>query len=280
VQERDVQAGSIRLAVVEAGEGGRPLMLVHGYGGAKEDFGEVLDRFAALGWHAVAPDLRGHGHSEYPPGEDDYGFDLFAADVLALADELGWDRFVLLGHSMGGMIVQHIITDHPDRVSALVLMDTAHGPLKWIDSESVELGISIVREHGVAKLIELQKQLEDPLTSPAHTRLVRERVGYEEFCDSKSLATAAPMRIAMMQAFINQDDRLEALGAIAVPTLVIVGEQDTPFLKASKRMADRIDGAKLAVIPKGGHSPQFEAPAEWWAAMEAFLESLPVEEHQ
>src|SRR6476646_1385783 len=97
-----------KLAYAEAGDGGRPFMLVHGFTGAKEDFTEWLDPLATDGWHAVAPDNRGHGASEKPDDESQYPFDLLATDLLELADGL-WGRdtsFVLLGHSMGGMVAQ------------------------------------------------------------------------------------------------------------------------------------------------------------------------------
>src|SRR5215831_3393456 len=101
--ERRVNLGDLELSIAEAGTGQDPLLLVHGFTGAKEDFTPWLDRLAASGWHAVAPDLRGHGASAKPAQETAYSFEIMADDMLGLADALGWDRFVLLGHSMGGM---------------------------------------------------------------------------------------------------------------------------------------------------------------------------------
>src|SRR5436190_24190959 len=101
-----MRVGEIDLEVAQAGEGGRPLLLVHGFTGAKEDFTDWLEPLAERGWHAVAPDLRGHGTSAHPEKETDYSLSVFVADVVGLADALGWDRFVLLGHPMGGMIAQ------------------------------------------------------------------------------------------------------------------------------------------------------------------------------
>src|SRR3954453_5854689 len=109
IDVRDIEVkDGIHLNIAEAGRGGRPFMLVHGFTGAKEDFTEWLDRLAGEGWHAVAADNRGAGASEKPADEADYSFDLLADDVFAVADSLwGVDtQFVLLGHSMGGMIAQ------------------------------------------------------------------------------------------------------------------------------------------------------------------------------
>jgi len=66
----------------------------------------------------------------------------------------------------------------------------------------------------------------------------------------------------------------EAMRAVSCPTLILVGEQDQPFLIASRAMAETIPGARLVVIPDAGHSPQFENPDAWLAAMQEFLASL------
>src|SRR6188472_708809 len=66
VEQRQVDVGDVSLTVAEAGIGGRPLLLVHGFTGSKEDFGDWIDTFADEGWWVIAPDLRGHGDSEQP----------------------------------------------------------------------------------------------------------------------------------------------------------------------------------------------------------------------
>lgn len=273
---RDVRVNGVGLSVAEAGRGGRPLMLVHGFTGAKEDFSDFLDDLAGLGWHAVAPDLRGHGDSEKPGDEGAYSFEAFAADVVALADALGWERFGLLGHSMGGMIAQHVALDWPHRLDALVLMDTSHGPLE-VDPDLVAAAATVVRNEGVAAYVALLKTLgdDDPLSTPAHRRLLATRPGYEAFCDRKALAAAPAVYLAMLPRFGTQPDRLDRLAAtVRVPTLVIVGEQDEPFLGHAERTAKAVPGARLAVIPDAGHSPQFENTAAWWEALRSFLEAL------
>jgi pimeloyl-ACP methyl ester carboxylesterase len=75
----------------------------------------------------------------------------------------------------------------------------------------------------------------------------------------------------MGAALASQDDRLQALAGLDVPTLVLVGEEDEPFRADSAAMAAAIPGAQLAVIAGGGHSPQFEAHDAWWEALTSFL---------
>jgi pimeloyl-ACP methyl ester carboxylesterase len=279
VQERDLDVGGLRLRIAETGAGGRPLLVVHGFTGAKEDFTEWLDPLAERGWHAVAPDLRGHGSSDKPDDEGAYSLDHFAGDLLGLIDALGWDAPAILGHSMGGMVTQTLALKAPERVQALVLMDTSDGPLAGIDRDLVELAVTIVRSEGMEALMEAQAALgEDaPLTTPANLRLLAERPGYAEFGAAKTRASAPAMYAAMVRAFADEvanPDRLAALSQLQVPTLVMVGEQDEPFLEASHRMAAAIPGATLAVIPDGGHSPHFEAPDPWWRSLTTFLDEL------
>lgn len=82
------------------------------------------------------------------------------------------------------------------------------------------------------------------------------------------------MFAAMLAEMAGTPSRLEDLAFLEVPTLVLVGEQDTPFLDAAYRLAESIPGAQLEVLPDGGHSPQFEAPEAWWKAMSGFVGSL------
>ena len=279
---RTVQAGAIELTVAEEGAGGRPFLLLHGFTGAKEDFAlplevdgtgpSALERLAAAGWHAVAPDQRGHGDSAKPESEGDYTLDRYAADALALAGALGWERFTLLGHSMGGMIAQSVALTAPDRVDALVLMDTGPGPLRGVDRTQADVAVEIARSEGMGRLAELmaERRGTSPLDTPASLRLLRERPGWGELGDRKVAACSPAMYAAMMRVIFEQDDRSAALAGLAVPTLVVVGEQDTPFIPASERMAQTIPGARLEVIPDAGHSPQFESPAAWWKAIEQF----------
>ena len=274
--ERQVNLGDVQLAIAEAGAGQRPLLIVHGFTGAKEDFTPWLDRLADVGWHAVAPDLRGHGASSKPSTESSYSFELLADDVLALADALDWDTFVLLGHSMGGMIAQFIARRAAARLAGLILMDTTHGPLVTLDPALVDGAVSIVRVQGIDALADIVADQEGPLTTPAHQRLVREQPGYAEFNDRKLRTTSPGLYAAMAPAFLTAADRLDSLRQLpgTLPVLVLVGEQDQPFLAPSERMAAAVGRASLAIIPDAGHCPQFENPDAWWQALTAYLAGI------
>lgn len=261
------------LSFAEEGAGGRPFLLLHGFTGAKEDFTEWLWPLADAGWHAVAPDNRGHGASEKPAGVEQYSFDALADDAIALADQLwGADApFVLLGHSMGGMVAQVLALRRPERLNGLVLMDTLHGPLPFVSADDIEAAVAVVQERGIDGLHAIFEERGSALDSPAHLRLVAERPGYKEFNDRKFLDTSKDAYAALLRAMFEASDRLEQLRGLTMPTLVITGVQDKPIVEPSRAMADAIPGAELVVIDDAGHSPQFENPDAWWAALSSFL---------
>jgi pimeloyl-ACP methyl ester carboxylesterase len=276
VTERQVDLGEVRLSIAEAGAGQRPLLLVHGFTGAKEDFTPWLGRLADAGWHAVAPDLRGHGASSKPSSEAFYSFEILADDVLSLAGALGWERFVLLGHSMGGMIAQFMARKAADRLDGLILMDTSHGPLDTLDPDLVRAAVDIVRTQGMDGLADIMAGQDGPLETPAHRRLITERPGYAEFEDRKFRGTSPALYAAMAPAFVATADRLDGLSELpsSLPVLVLVGDQDKPFIGPSERMAAVVGRGTLAVIPDAGHCPQFENSDAWWSALQGFLAGI------
>ncbi len=276
MRSRDVQIGDVMIHVVEAGEGGRPVMLVHGFTANAGEVAGILGPLVDCGWHAVAPDLRGHGRSDRPTQRDAYSFELLADDVVALADDLGWDRFALVGHSMGGAVAQLIALDHPERLTGLVLASTFHGPVPGITMELVELGRWVVREAGMSGLADAMeaRRAENPESVAAVERLQETRPGYAEESRARLVATSPDMWMALAPRFVDQEDRLERLARLQVPTAVIVGDLDSTFLDDCRRLAATIPGSQLTVIQGAGHVPQVEQPDAWWAAVAGFLDRL------
>ncbi len=271
MDERTISVGEVTLAVAEAGRGGHPLLLLHGFTGAKEDFTPWLDALAARGFHAVAPDHRGHGDSSKPVDEDAYSLEIFAADALALVDALGWERFHLLGHSMGGMIAQHVALAAPERVESLVLMDTGHGTVE-MDAELAAWGLHLVRTDGIDALADVLAQMDGPLHTGAYARLVEAHPEHKEFGERKLRASSPAMYAAMATEMMADHDRLEDLPRLGMPALVLVGDEDLPFVGPSERLAEALPAARLTVVPAAGHSPQFENREEWEKAFFSFLD--------
>jgi pimeloyl-ACP methyl ester carboxylesterase len=172
---------------------------------------------------------------------------------------------------MGGMAAQVATLRAPERVAALVLMDTLSGPLPFVQRDDIEAAIAVVEERGIDGLAAVLADRQGALDSPAHLRLMAERPGYAEFNDRKFRDTAAAAYAGLLRAMFETSDRLDSLSSLSMPALVITGEQDRPIVKPSMAMAEAIPNAELAVIPDAGHSPQFENPDAWWSALSSFL---------
>jgi 2-succinyl-6-hydroxy-2,4-cyclohexadiene-1-carboxylate synthase len=254
---------------VEVAGSGPALFLVHGFTGAKEDF---ADHIADLARHStvVTFDHRGHGESDKPDRDDAYSLDRLAHDTLAIADALDLDRFRLLGHSMGGMVARRLVIAAPERVTGLILMDTAPGPPSGVDPDLAKMGAAVARTEGMVVMRQLLDEI-DPLGTPADHRLRRERPGYVEFGREKFFAVPPVAYAELVLDIVQQPNQLVALATLTCPALVIVGEQDEGFLPDAHAMADVIPDVELVVVPDAGHSPQFENPAVWLAALERFL---------
>ena len=176
------------------------------------------------------------------------------------------------------MVVQTAAVQDAARFDALVLMDTSHRAVR-ADTAIVDLGIAIARAEGMAAVLEAQDALADggPLGTGAHERTLATRPGYREFGDRKMLASSPAMYAAMLQAITDHTEGLDRLtdlagvrrphprhrrrGGPAVPEAVAPHGRGHP-------------GRRLAVIPDAGHSPQFESPEAWWAALTGFLGRL------
>jgi pimeloyl-ACP methyl ester carboxylesterase len=170
---------------------------------------------------------------------------------------------------MGGMVAQLMATTSPQRLTGLVLMDTGHGPVDGLDVDLVAAAVAIVRAQGMDALADLVADHPSPLDTPAHRRLLAERPGYAEFSDHKLRTSSAHLYAALAPRFLDTPDRLDSLRRLPanLPTLVMVGDQDRPFIGPSERMATAIPGGTLTVIADAGHSPQFENPESWWTSL-------------
>lgn len=115
-------SGEVTLHYRKLGQpGATPILIVHGLSYFSYDWVPVAAELAC-DREVVAMDMRGFGDSSWSPSED-YSLDSFAGDIAALLDHLGWDRAILMGHSMGGRNTTYFAAKHPDRVERLVLVD-------------------------------------------------------------------------------------------------------------------------------------------------------------
>jgi pimeloyl-ACP methyl ester carboxylesterase len=269
---RTMMDDGVGLAVEVAGEG-PGLVLVHGLGGAKEDFADHVPTLARD--HTVVMfDHRGHGASDNPTDPAAYSLDRMRADTLAVADAAGLEHFRLLGHSMGGMVARGIAITETSRVDALVMMDTSAGPIPGFDPSLMDIACDVALNEGKQPLKDLL-DMASALETPAYKRVLAARPGYPEFEARKWADLSEIMWGTIARELAYQPDDLPAMTSLTCPVLIIVGEQDEPFVVASGLMVEAIPGAELVTISNAGHSPQFENPGAWIAALTGFLSALP-----
>jgi 3-oxoadipate enol-lactonase len=265
---RIVTDDGVGLAVEQLGAG-PPFVMVHGFTGARDDFADHAPRVAEAAT-VVTFDHRGHGESDKPATVEAYTLDRLVADTLAVVDALGFERFTLLGHSMGGMVARRLALQWPERVGALVLMDTSPGMPPSIDPDLAEAAAALALE-GDMTLLRAVLDEADTLGSAADQRVRRERAGYVEFCERKWAQITPASYAGLLRAIVHQDDQLAEMTSIVCPTLVLVGAEDTHFVPAAHAMAATLPDARLVVVPDAGHSPQFENPDAYFDALDEFL---------
>ena len=272
-----LRANGIEIAYEDHGSGPRPLLLVHGFTGFRHDFASQLDSLAQRG-RVLAPDLRGHGESAKTGDAGSYTLAHLVDDLLAFLDALGIERCDLLGHSMGGMLALRAVLRAPERIASLVLMDTAPGPLGFIDLSQLALAARIGREAGMGALAQiLRARAQDDATRGAPDRRVQKEWGEERFWAWRSSRVAAMDPVAyeaLGRALVEQEDLGHRLAEIGCPTAVLVGELDHVFRAPSDALARAIPDARLTVLAGAGHQPQHEAPSEWLAAVLQHLERV------
>jgi 3-oxoadipate enol-lactonase/4-carboxymuconolactone decarboxylase len=253
-----IKCGDINLHVLLDGPpGAPPLVLLHSLG-TTAHLWDAQAADLARSFRVIRPDLRGHGLTQATPGP--YSLKIFADDLTALLNQLGVQAFSLAGVSLGGLIAQYFTAANPDRVTALVLVDTAMAlpPAQgWTDRAAA------VRAQGVASI---QDAVIARWVTPAalHTA---ETAGLRAML----CRTADEAYAASCEAIAAADLSTSTMG-IETPTLIIVGDQDqsTP-VAAARAMAEAIAGARLTILQNAAHIPNFEHAAALTAAMTAFL---------
>ena len=238
----------------EARGRGPAVVLTHGYTASSRMFARNVDALAAD--HTVVTwDLRGHGRSDYPADPAAYSVPLVVGDLAALLDEVGATRAAVAGHSVGGYLALEFHLAHPERVEALVLVDTGPGfrrddaRARWNDTaERYARGFA---ERGLGAMADGEE-----LDPSAH----RDASGLVHFA---------------RHVLVQRDARvLESLGSVAVPALVLVGERDAAFLDGSRYMAAKIPDAELVVVEGAGHAPNVTHPEAFDGALAPFLRRL------
>ena len=237
-------------------------------------------------WPALSPlaerrqlvfyDQRGRGKSQQPPGPRSARIEHDAGDVSAIRIVLGIDRWNVLGHSWGGAIAMLAAAQDQEAIGRLVLVDAVGANSDWLES---------LHPRALARLTGDQRDTLEKL-DPAllHVDDISAHAAYTSalypawFADRSFGAIFSSPRAnsptgAAVAARLRREgyDFSEMVRAIHAPTLLIHGAEDIVDVSVAMKNAALIGGAKVRVIPHSGHMPFWEAPEEFFRAVEEFL---------
>ena len=236
---------------------GRAVLLTHGFSATRRmwngQHAALGDRYRVISW-----DMRGHGHTDSPDDPAQYSHALTVADMKALLEHLGLQRAIIGGLSLGGTMSLEFYVAHPEMVEALILFDTCPG---YRNAEAREKW----NERARSRATELEAKGLAALSG--RSREMQEAMGHH--ASAQGLAHAARGMLAQTDSRV-----IDALGSIRVPTIVIVGDRDEPFIAPCEYMAKKIPGARLEVIRDAGHSSNLDQPDAFNRVLIDFLDSL------
>jgi pimeloyl-ACP methyl ester carboxylesterase len=231
---------------------GPSVLLSHGYSASGRMWQGQLEALSDS-YHLIAWDMRGHDRSDSPDDPSLYSHEATIADMAAVLDACGANRATIAGLSLGGFMSLAFCLAHPGRTEALMLFDTGPGYKKddgragWnqlADSVAVAYETKGLAAAGVS----------------AEVRVAHHR-------SAQGLAHAARGMLAQKDARV-----IESLPKIAVPTLVLVGENDAQFRPSADYMSLKIPGAQKVILEQAGHAANLDQPAAFNSAVRAFLD--------
>lgn len=254
-----VRRGGVALHAREWGAGS-PLVLVHGLGTSSLLWPQQVAAFSGSR-RVIAVDLRGFGRSDRPATPGAYAIPELAADVAAILSELGVDRADLLGASMGGFVAQTLALAQPGLVRSLMLCHTS--ARMSIPPDVVASRLAVLRSATMAAYGELVAgQALAPGGDPALRAWLVQMIAANDAHSYQQVLTEG----------LANFDVTERVHALRLPCLVLVGELDRVIPAVEGRaLAKLIAGAELCEIRGVGHIGYAERPAEFNAAIAAFL---------
>jgi pimeloyl-ACP methyl ester carboxylesterase len=233
---------------------GPSVLFSHGYSASARMWQGQMDALSDA-YHLIAWDMRGHDRSDSPDDPSLYSHEATIHDMAAVLDACGVGRAIIAGLSLGGFMSLAFHLAHPSRTEALMLFDTGPG-YKNDDGRTgwnriVDSMAAAYESKGLAAA-----------GASAEVRVAQHR-------SAQGLAHAARGMLAQKDGRV-----IESLPAIAVPTLVMVGENDAQFRPSADYMAAKIPGAEKVILANAGHAANIDQPAAFNAAVRAFLDRV------
>ncbi len=241
---------------------GLPVVLTEGFAGTTAMWAPQVKAVSDKR-RLVLYDIRGQGRSGSPRAASAYSLDLAVDDLYQLLRQLGAEQAVVGGLSLGGYISLHFYRAHPEMVRALVLADTGPG---YRNPERRRQWQEECEER--ARLLE---------TGGTHAFAHSAWAADDYYAPHAALLRLDPLGLANVgRGIMSSAWGVELLSQIRVPTLILCGEHDTPFLAATDYMAGVIPGARKVIIPNACHASNLDNADAFNAALLAFLDEIGV----
>ncbi len=244
------------------------VLLIHGAGGDLDAWEYIKNNLLAAGISSVAMDLRGHGYSGHPRGFKQYSIERLAADICELLATERITTIAVAGHSYGAVVALQFAINYPERVSRLVVISGTYRPPQYLSSKT-----RVMLSEFATKALAL---ISPPPINPGHSTYPPGKVhrDYEFFGLMRTI-----LRNSWRSYLLTSKEAItlsikEKLSRIRIPTLVIVGEQDSIFpMDISRTIHEEIASSEFAVIPGGTHVVILNNVPEVSALLLAFLPS-------
>lgn len=257
----------VKLDYVDEGHG-KPIIFVHGMVSSKAAFKKQIPYFSSHGYRAIAVDLRGHGDSEKPM--EGYTIKTFATDVHELVKGLALEKPILVGWSMGSMVVWDYDALFPDDLSALVCVDQSASDYAWPGWQFGLMTINDLRDTAIALHTHRVPLYTDMICQMLH-KASEEEIQYF-LKEMMKIPPVIAESIVMNQTF---EDYREYFPKIKVPTLVAFGED--PKLNPPESgywIKDHIPGAKIVTFKNSSHCPFWEESELFNDEVKKFADSI------
>jgi proline iminopeptidase len=219
-------------------------------------------RFFARSHRCITYSARGYLPSDVPADAAAYTYEHFRDDVVAMLDHLGIGKAHIVGLSMGGYSALQVGLAYPDRALSLTLAGTGSGSARGVTEEFRRSAAATAVQFETAGSAAVAR---DYGMGPGRVPfLVKDPRGYQEFQDALA-AHDAKGSANTMRKFQGERPPVHAFDAdirkLALPVLIVVGDEDDPCLEPSLYLKQAIPAAGLAVFPKSGHTVNLEEPA-------------------
>jgi 3-oxoadipate enol-lactonase len=263
----DLTVNSARLHYEEHGDGPETIVFSHGLLWSGEMFGAQVKALSDR-YRCITYDHRGQGKSEVT--DSGYDMDTLTDDAAALIETLGAAPCHFVGLSMGGFVGQRLAIRRPELLRSLTLIETSADPEPEENVPRYRLLNFIARWFGLWPVAGRVMPIMFGQTFLNHPARADERRRWRK-------VLTANHRVGISRAtagVIEREGVTDRLDRVTVPTLILVGDEDTATVPAkSRRMHERIAGSRLVVIPRAGHSSTIEEPEAVTAALREFLQS-------